>query len=184
MKQINLLPKPRQEELQLEAVLGSLHRAIWISMLSFLAVFGVQFSIKLYLQQQESSIKKSVALVQNQVNKSENSKLKTQINGINNLIGDYKNLTANAPKWYNVVRAFSKLPPDGVEVNSLQIDFLKKKVTITGMAPTRDLVIELYNNIKNDPKEFYNVDYPLENVAKPLNTNFHFNFYIQDSVLK
>jgi hypothetical protein len=57
-------------------------------------------------------------------------------------------------------------------------------VSITGFSPTRELVIQLYNNILQDNKDFYNVNYPFENLGKPTNVNFHFNFYLQSKLLK
>lgn len=184
MKLVNLLPKPRQELLKQEAVLKSLYGAIWLSLLSFAIVLGAQFAAKLYLQNQAKTIRASVVQVQGQVNKSENAKLKAEITDVNNMIADYKALAYDQAKWYKVIKAFAALPPDGVVVNSLAIEFTKKGVTITGTAPTREVVIQLYRNILADDKEFYGVDYPFENVAKPENTSFHFSFFIKDELLK
>ena len=55
---------------------------------------------------------------------------------------------------------------------------------ISGYSPTRELVISLYNSILQDDQDFKNIDYPLENVAKAIDINFHFTFSIQDSLLK
>jgi len=184
MKLINLLPKTRQQLLQQEAVLGSLRRGIWYSILSFVFVIAVQFGVKLYLDNQARIIRNSVAQLQNQVDRSDNGKLKIQIGQINNLIADYKNLAFSQPKWYKVIIAFAALPPNQVTVNSLNIDFEKKSVIITGTAMNRDLVDQLHYNILADDKEFYGIDYPLENVADAVNPRFHFTFYIRDSLLK
>ena len=184
MKTINLLPKTRQQELKLEALLGSLKAAIWLSVAGFLAVILAQVAVQLYLQSEEHYITASVEQLQAQDRKQENAQLKKQITHINNIIDDYKTLSFEQPKWSKVIKAFSGLPPDGVVISSFTVNFDKKSVYITGTAPTRDLVIQLYNNILSDNKDFYNIDYPLENVAQPKNINFHFQFYIQDSLLK
>ena len=76
------------------------------------------------------------------------------------------------------------MPPQGVKINSFNIDPVGKSVTINGISPTRDLVIELYNNILNDSNDFYNINYPLENVVLPVNVDFHFTFFIQDKLLQ
>ena len=65
----------------------------------------------------------------------------------------------------------------------MAIDPVKKSISINGFSPTRELVIELYNIIRNDTKDFKNINYPLENVALPKDNNFHFVFFIQDKLL-
>lgn len=184
MKIINLLPKPRQELLRQEATFRSLLSFFWISLFTFALVIAVQAGVKIYLQTQGNAINNSIEILQAQVKKQENSTVKKQITVINNYIADYKNLSTGIPKWSKVLKAFAPLPPRGVVVNSFVIDFNKKSVNINGTAPTRELVIELYNNILQDEKEFYNIDYPLENVAKPKDISFHFTFYIKDEVIK
>jgi hypothetical protein len=117
-------------------------------------------------------------------NKEENTKLKEKIVSYNGEIADFKSLNEQTPHWSKVVEAFSKDIPPGVKVSQATFDVSKKKVDINGFAPTRDLVLQLHSNISEDKKSFFNVDYPLENVARPTNVKFHFTFYIQDSLLK
>lgn len=184
MKSINLLPKPRQLLLKDEAVFRSLLVFIWISIFSFAAVLAVQYGVKIYLQGQSSSIHQNVQQLQAQIKKDENSNLKAQVEEVNNNIADYKNLSDASPKWSRVLKAFAVLPPPGIKIDSFNINLAAKSVIITGASPTRELVIQLYNIILNDDKEFYNIDYPFENVAKPTNISFHFDFLIRDSLLK
>ncbi len=184
MKIINLLPKSRQQSLRDEALLRSLLKVIWISAAGFAVVVLSQLGVKLYLEDQRITIQNSINQLNFQVNQDQNAALKNQITQINNTIADYKNLSSASPKWSKVLRAFSVLPPAGVVINSLSINFAAKSVTITGVSPTRDLVIQLYNNIVKDSTEFYNVDYPLENVVQPTNNSFHFTFNIRDSLIQ
>lgn len=184
MKTINLLPKLRQQELRDEAVLRTLFRVIQISVFSFLLVFLVQFGGNRYLSTKASDTAEKVKQLQQQVNKQENSKVKAQVEAINSVIANYKDLALVSPKWSKVVKAFTVLPPDDVVVSSMVIDFPKKSISIRGYSPTRELVIEFYNNILKDTKNFYNVDYPLENVASPKDINYHFTFFIHEELLK
>ncbi len=184
MRQINLLPKPRQEDFRYMAVLGGLYLAFWITMASFILVLLIQFSVKVYLGRQLQSFQGQIGQLRTQVDKKENSQIKGQIKNINNRIADYKNLAENSPKWSKVLKAFAVLPPAGVKITSLNVNFGPKSVAISGLAPTRELVIALYDSIRKDDKNFYNIDYPLENVIKSNNVNFHFTFYIKDDLLK
>jgi len=184
MKTINLLPKNRQQELHYEVTLHALWVVVGLSLASFALVFLAQFATKFYLEIQAKNIKNQITLLQGQVDKQENAQVKAQVKAINDTVSDYKNLADASPKWSKVVKAFTNLPPDGVKINSFSVDIATKAVNITGIAPTRDLVIQLYNNILADPSEFYNIDYPLENIAKPANINFHFTFFVKDTLLQ
>ena len=155
-----------------------------ISVFSFALVLLAQFGIKLYLQIQYQGIESQIAQIKSQVDKKENAQIKAEIDGINGKISDYKNLAQSAPKWSKVLKAFSKLPPKGVKINSMVINFSSKSIIISGFAPTRESVIAMYQSVLQDGSEFYNIDYPLENVLKPKDINFHFTFYINDSLLK
>jgi hypothetical protein len=179
MKIINLLPAPRQQLLRQEAVFRSVLSFIWVTLFSFVIVIAVQVGVKVYLQAQDYSINNSIKVLQAQVDSQENSAVKKQVTSINNLITDYKNFSTAIPKWSRVLKAFAPLPPPGVTISSLTIDLSQKTIRINGAALTREQVIQLYNNILLDDKEFYGIDYPLENVAHPANVSFHFTFQLQ-----
>jgi Tfp pilus assembly protein PilN len=99
-------------------------------------------------------------------------------------MNDFKNLAETTPAWSKVLLAFADQVPEGVQINSFSADLTTKKITISGFAPTREQVIQLYNNINDDKNRFKDINYPLENVSKPANINFHFTFYIKDELLK
>jgi hypothetical protein len=155
-----------------------------LTIASFAVVFAAQFSTKLYLEIQAQSIKSQIVQLQGQVNKQENAQVKAQVKGVNDIISDYKNLADASPKWSRVIKAFVKLPPDGVKVSSFSVEAATKQVNIVGTAPTRELVIQLYNNILADTAEFSNINYPLENIASPTNVNYHFTFTVKDSLMQ
>lgn len=183
MRLINLLPKPRQQELRYQAVLNSMLIVFSMSLLSFAVVFLAQFGAKFYLEAKVQAMDAEISQLKTQVNKQENASLKKKIQNINDIISDFNNLTVS-PKWSKVLKAFAPLPPDGIKISSFTIDAAKKSILINGQSPTRELVIELYNNILQDNRDFYNIDYPLEHVVKENNVIFHFTFYIQDKLLK
>jgi Tfp pilus assembly protein PilN len=184
MKIINLLPKTRQQELRYEVILYSLWVVVSLSLASFVLVFLVQFATKFYLQYQDNVIKQQVVQLQSQVNKQQNTEIKAKIEAVNNLVSDYLNLANSSPHWSKVIKAFAPLPPPGIKISTFGIDPSQNTVNITGLSPTRDLVIALYNNILQDTNDFYGINYPLENVVNPVNVNFHFTFKIQSKLLQ
>jgi hypothetical protein len=88
------------------------------------------------------------------------------------------------PRWSKVLLAFAEHVPTGIRINSFAGDLNKKELAIRGLSPTRDQVIELYNNVKADSADFPAIDYPLENVSKATNVFFHFTMSIDDSLLQ
>ncbi len=181
-KSINLLPKPRQRELHYDSLLHSLWLMVIWSLLSFAVVFISQFAAKFYLQMQASAIHNQISQLQDEVKKQQNTQVKSQLTTVNNLISDYHSLAVAAPQWSKIIKAFAKLPPPGIKINTFGIDTSNKSISISGVSPTRDLVIKLYNTILADSQDFYGIDYPLENVVAPTNNSFHFTFYIQDKL--
>jgi len=158
--------------------------AVWLSVFSFLVVIGVQVYSQFELQRRVADFQGRIDQLKQQVNKKENSELKSQIKGINNLIADYKNMTGAVPKFSKVLIAFSVLPPESVSINSLTIDPVKKTIMVSGFSPTREAVIAFYDAIKNDSKNFENVDYPLQHIVRATDVPFQFNFNIKEELLK
>ena len=165
-------------------MLRSLWVVVMLSLASFLLVFLAQIGARVYLHAQAGVLEKQIADLQEQVKKQENAEVKAQVKTANDLVSDYKNLADFSPKWSRVIKAFVALPPESIRVNSFAIDPVKKSVSISGLSATREEVIQLYKNILADTSNFYGIDYPLENVAKPTNVSFHFTFFIQDELLK
>jgi Tfp pilus assembly protein PilN len=183
MKEINLLPKDRQQQLHAEILYRHWLSLIWVSVFSFVLVLLAQFGSKIYLQSRLSQINEEITVIKQQVNKNDNAELKKQIKVLNDWITDYNTLDSNSPKWSKLLKTFSAIPPEGVKITSFSVDLPSKKVTITGISPTRELVIQLYNNILADSEHFYNVDYSLENVVKAKNVSFHYSFNFKDQVI-
>ncbi len=156
---------------------------IGLSLFSFVIVLGVQFGARLYLQSQLTKINYKIGEIKSQVDKNENADLKKKIKAVNDLTSDYNNLVNSSPKWSKLLKVFSVIPPEGVRITNFAVDLNKKQVTINGISPTRDLVIKLYENIKADKEHFYNVNYPLENVAKATNISFHYSFNFKDGII-
>lgn len=184
MKTINLLPKTRQRELYYEIILHSLWVVVSLSLASFILVFLVQYATKFYLQFENDAIKQQVTELQSQVNKQQNTEIKAKIGAVNNLVSDYLNLANGSPYWSKIIKAFAPLPPPGLKISTFTVDPKNKTVSISGLSPTRELVILLYNNILQDQNNFYGIDYPLENVVNSVNVSFHFTFKIQDKLLQ
>lgn len=183
-KIINLLPKSRLKDLYQETIFHRLLSVVWLTVFSFVVVIGVQVYAQFQLQKELDSYQSQVDQLRQQVNKKENSELKDRIKNLNNLIGDYKNLSAGVPKLSKVLMAFAALPPESVSINSMAIDPVKKSVVVSGFSPTREAVLDFYKALVGDSQDFSNVDYPLQHIVKATDVPFQFTFTIQDQLLK
>lgn len=183
MKRLNLLPHHKQTELYYETLYHSISVAAVLSIAILLLGILAQVAVMFYLGAKEKSVTLQVEDLKQQIDRTENAELKQEIRFINSQMQDFETLTKTSPQWSKVLKAFSQLVPSGVKINTLSADTKTNKVEISGFSPTRELVIELYNNINSDKINFRDVDYPLENVAKPSNVRFNYSFFIQDGVL-
>ena len=183
MKRINLLPQHKQQELYYGNLFHSVSVAAVLATGILLLGIVAQIGVWIYLQSAEKSISAEVDQVQQQIDKSENAELKEQIKIINAQMVDFQNLQKISPQWSAVLNAFAVLVPKNVKISQFEATSKKGQIDIAGYSPTREAVIELYNNINSDKAHFKDVNYPLENVSKPTDVAFTFTFFIQDGVL-
>ncbi len=183
MKRINLLSKTKQTELFYEDLYRGVVTLAVLGVFVLLAGIAAQIAVWIYLDQKEVSVVAQVAAIQQQIDESENAQLKAEVRQINALMSDFETLAKQTPEWSKVLKAFTKLVPNGVRISGFQADATTGTIEITGYSPTRESVIELYNNINGDKENFKEINYPLENVSQPTDIIFNYTFTIQDGVL-
>ncbi len=183
MKRINLLPHNKQQELHYEQLFHSIMVAVVLAAGILLLGILAQLIVWTYLSRSQESAIREIEALKLATDKTENAELKKQIRTVNSQIADFRNLLVQTPQWSTVYNALAAQVPSGVRLNRLEADAKTLKLDIAGYSPTRELVIELYNNINADKVHFKDIDYPLENVAKPRDVQFKFTMYVQDGVL-
>lgn len=184
MKIVNLLPKSKQQNLRRERVAAALQTFLVLSVVVYILAYASQVGVRFLLAARARAAIDATDQLRKQVDRKENAQVRQQVKEVNDRISDFNTLANTAPRVSQVLRAFAKLPPEGLVVSSLTVDPVTKYVSVTGFSPTRELVIDFYNRIKADETEFTNVDYPLENVSQPKNIQFNFSFTVQDALLK
>lgn len=184
MKIINLLPRHKQEELRYEQLFHSVSMAAGAAAAIMIAVLVCQIGVRLYLNYSARTLEAKTEAIRTSTDKTENNQLKEQIKLSNAQMNDYRTLAESIPNWSKVIMAFAATIPDGVSITSFTASLDTKKILINGQSPTREAVIQLYNNILADTKNFKDIDYPLENVAKPADVTFFYNFSVNEEALK
>lgn len=183
IKHINLLPSRKQTELYYEDLYHSTSVAVVIGVVVLLLGVAFQIFVMFYLQTKGNNLAAEIATSKQQTDKTENADQKQQIKLINSQMQDFEKLANDSPQWSKVLLAFGSLVPKSIKISNFEADAVTGKVKIIGFSPTRDAVIELYNNISADKDHFKDIDYPLENVSKPTDILFNYSFTIQDGVL-
>lgn len=183
MKRINLLPKPKQQELVYEQLFYGVIMAVSIAIAVLLIGVVVQLGVGAYLDRNAQVISSEIEQLKRIANKSENAEIKERIKLMNAQIGDFNNLAKSTPQWSGVLEAFVINVPAGVRITQFDAKAETQEIKISGYSPTRDLVIDLYNNINADKEHFKDIDYPLENVTQPTNVRFTFTFTIAEGIL-
>lgn len=183
MKRINLLPKLKQRELAHERTFYSVAIAVVIATVILLLGVLVQFGVSVFLNRTSVAVDAEIEQLKQVANKSENAEIKKQINEVNAQITDFTRLSRETPQWSRVISEFVKHVPAGVKITQFDATTEGQEITINGYSPTRDLVIDLYNNINADKANFRDINYPLENVTQPTNVRFFFTFFVVDGVL-
>lgn len=183
MKRINLLPKLKQRELEYERTLYGITVAVIIATAILLLGILVQVGVWSYLNRKVSVSETEIESLKKLANKTENAEVKDQIKQVNSQIIDFTNLSGKTPEWSAVLSAFVKNVPEGVKITRFEADIATREIDIGGFSPSRDLVIDLYNNINADKDHFKDINYPLENVTQPTNVRFIFTFSIADGLL-
>ena len=183
MRRMNLLPKLKQQELGYEKLFYSVAVACVVGAILMVLVVLVQFGVYAYLSRQGNKINSEIEQMKRTANKTENAAMKQKIRSANMQIEDFSALQSKTPQWSNVMAAFLANVPQSVKITSFTADSTKGEITINGYSPTRDLVIDLYNNINTDKEHFKEINYPLENVAQPTDVKFTFTFSIAHNIL-
>lgn len=183
MRRMNLLPKPKQQELAFEKLFYSVAKACVIAAAFMALGIVAQLGVYAYLSRESSKVNAEIEVMKRTANKTENTAMKQKIRLANMQIEDFSLLQSQIPQWSKVMAAFLANVPQDVKITNFTADATKKEITINGYSPTRDLVIDLYNNINTDKEHFKEINYPLENVSQPTDVRFTFTFMIADNVL-
>lgn len=184
MKQINLAPEDQKKEVRFLALRAlSLKVIAYSGVVLFLAVFAMVASIVFNIQVKQMALDASRQL-ESQQSLSDYGAVRDEVKNVNNYLSDATALFAKMPRLSKVTEEVMAVLPSDVTLQSLVFDSSTKQATLTGQSPSREKVIELHQNILKNTVVFKNVDYPLENLAKPTNVQFHYTVEFQEAALK
>lgn len=182
MKIINLIPPDELSALRKSRVFHIARNFVVASVITYVIAVVALVGGRLYEQQNYLNLDNQIKEQQQAINAGDNVVLQKQITDFNKTVTDYDTLVESNPRWSYVLENFVKLVPVGVDITGLSANSSTGKIEIKGVGDVRDNVLILRSNIVAS-KLFRDIDLPLDNLQDPVNSKFHYSFYLRDGVL-
>lgn len=147
MKNLNLIPPAYKDRLRLRRVYMLLREMIMAVML-YTIFLGITLLIaRLVLVNNFTRIVNETTLVTR-----ENRAVEQQIANMNRQISAAQTIQKTAVPWAEFIVAFSKVVPEGVVINSMQMEAdANKRSTINGLAKTREALLDFESKLRDTP---------------------------------
>lgn len=103
-----------------------------------------------------------------------------EVKKVNRRINNVEDIQSRSFTWIGVFDAISHNMPRDIYIESLEIDKQKNKVSMQGIALTRQSLVYLKENLENS-SQFTDMKFPLENILKKKDIHFDITFKFQSS---
>lgn len=177
MIELNLLPPPEKELLNLEQIrrwimlYGS---SILLVLFGFIALLGlIWFSILIQLKSYSQSLQNIETSFQGQ----SIGRQKQLIADFNQYLDELNQVQENHQYYSPALTELANIIPSGVQIASLSIDE-NNQASLAGFALQRTQVLMLQDALEKS-KFFAKVEKPLANLTKQININFNFKFNLR-----
>lgn len=184
---INLLPPQEKENLLLEKK-KTMIVILWFLILFFLlCLILILFLIEIYSQGRVDAQKIISAEAKKEATQSEIKNIREKISSANATLAGLNSFYQKKFYFSDIIQKISELLPSGTYLTNLSIAFyfvekedVKEKgikVSLSGYAPTREILLEFKKNLggENDFKEVY---FPPSSWVKPADIDFLATFEI------
>lgn len=180
---INLLPPENKKEL-LKEEQYKIVLILGIFVLLFLISFSlILFSIKIYVSSQLEAERVLLEQSQKEMKFSQIQELEGKVKSINQNLFKLDTFYQDQVALIKLFGEISEIFPSGVYLNTISVKSLEEKdnkflVSLSGFSPSRELLIELENNIETKKSFFKNPVLPQSVWTKPTDIDFSLNFEI------
>ena len=166
---LNLIPPTIQDNYR-HAATHQLKRIILIVSIFSLIItnlFALWFLIQILLKQNTIGLSQTSTLDKND--------LTTQINQINQQSAALTEIINQEQQFNHIFQQVINLLPDDVTIKYIQIDPSKHQITIRGVAPIQEQILEFKQQLEN-ASGFTNVTLPFSVLEKQINVEFSLTF--------
>lgn len=177
MLSLNLLPSQFKTEIKLKQLFWVVVRAgniLLFTAIIISASFYISYKI---LDNFFEVVNNTNFLMQTQI---ENP---IEVSRVNRRIKSAKEIQSRSSNWIGVFDAISHNLPRNIYIESLEIQKQKNRISMQGMALTRQSLVYLKENLENSSK-LTDMEFPLENILKKRNIHFDINFKFRSSKVK
>lgn len=174
---INLLPTEQQRVITLERLTSRLVHFFVVVIVSLAALSVIFFFGRLWLQSRLVSLRSEIANQQGLVSREENKKFKQQLDELNTHVHNLTQLQQRHVLWSEVLVALARLVPKDLAIDRVSMARETGRVSISGFARSRESILALRTQLL-DSKVFTDVDFPLSNITKPKDADFHYSFSV------
>lgn len=171
---MNLLPRKQKKRLKLEMIYRNIVYSGLILILLVLVLIFFSGAFLFFLNFKYHNIEKNIMEKQSRVIESETVRgMERKVKELNKELENLKEIKAKQSNLYVILDNINNDILKDVELYTLEIDKDLKKVTITGFASDRNILV----NIKEILEQKYkNIDFPISNFTKAQNIDFTFSF--------
>lgn len=172
---INLLPPEERETLifkkrfKIVLILGTL----FLIFLAFLGSFLL--SLKIFVSSQADSERERFVLKRKEIETSEAQALREKTTFFNSNLSKLDSFFEDQIFLTDVFEEINQLLPEGTYLTSFFYQEDKKQFSLTGFAPTREVLFELKKNFE-EKEEIMEFNFPPSNWVEPRDIDFHLSF--------
>jgi len=172
----NLLPPQNKDELFEEGIKNLI---IILGILLFISLFSltlILFGIQNYISDQVDSEKTTIDLEEKKVEDSEIQNLRAKIISANKTLSQLSSFYQEQTNLIEVFNKISEILPSKMYLTNFYYQKKSNQVSLSGFSPTKKILYEFNKNLE---KEFFEVDFPLQNWVKPTDIDFQATFKIK-----
>lgn len=164
---LNLLPKEERVICEQEGNYAIIKNSLYLFLVIFIFISVTILWARSFLEKNFSG------LLENGSSSSSMTEIKNKIKEINKKLQKISGIQKDYFNFSYPLIEISKLLPQNVQINFLNLDKPKKQFVLSGYAKTRDDLLKFQKALEDSPL-FANIKFPLDNLLLKENINFEF----------
>lgn len=173
MINLNLLSTKEKDRIKLKKNFLLTKNVIFVISLALIIIIISLLSTRIILNIYAKDFEKTLENEKNLLSTTKRASLEKSTKELNTQLNMISYIQKEYVKWSKILIDSAKVVPNGVKINSLELNKNNKKVTILGLAKNREVLLEFQNNLKN-LNYFANITSPLSNLLTKENIEFQF----------
>ncbi len=162
---LNLLPEKFSQEIKLRNLFQTIFRSGIVFILVLVSVSASFFMADRILQSFFKVVDNTNFLIQTQIEEP------VDVREVNLKLSRVEDIQEKSFPWLEVLGEVSGTLPEGVFLESLEVNKEEKVISMSGVSLTRQYLVEFRNNLE-ESDIFLEPDLPLENILKREDINF------------